>query len=227
MLRSAAARLAARLASASAASASAYSTATASFTKKRANELRTGAVVALESGALAVIEKFAYTQGSGRQLGIVQATLRGVGPGGSTVQARWRPGDDVTVARLPERACTLLYREGGSGSASSLVLMESDTFEQLSVPASFLDPVAAGLLPDGAGLLVTFDPEGAPIAASPAEAHVTLAVAEAAPAKTGAAPGSKSVVVESGATVRGVPQHIKVGDSVVVDLRDGSFVRRA
>jgi elongation factor P len=224
-----------RLASTSPSSSS-FPSSTASFTKKRANELRTGAIVSLDSGALAVIEKYCYTQGSGRQLGLVTATLRSVGGGvgGGTRQARWRPGDDVTVARLQEKECTLLYREGGGGSgagassAASFVCMEGETFDQFAIPAALLGPVAAALLPDGAGLLLTLDPAtGTPIAASPLETAVEVTVAEAPPPKTGAAPGNKAVVTEAGAVVRGVPNHVKVGDRLVVDTRDGSFVRRA
>lgn len=216
---------------------SSFSFSTASFTKKRANELRPGTVVALDpSGtSLAVIEKYSYTQGSGRQLGIVQATLRrvGAGAGAGTTQARWRPGDDVTVARLQEREATLLYREGGDGGGgagggvdASFALMDRESLEMLSIPSTLLDPVAAALLPDGSGLVLTLDAAGTPIAASPLDTTVEVAVAEAPPPKTGAAPGNKSVVLEGGASVR-VPNHVKAGDRLVVDTRDGSFVRRA
>lgn len=206
-----------------------------------------GAVVALDGGggggagagapaSLGVIEKYAYTQGSGRQLGVVQATLRTIGgpggAGGSTVQARWRPGDDVTVARLEERACTLLYRAGGGAAGgppslsptTTFVLMDPD-FEQVEVAAALFPPAAAALLPDGAAVTLTLGPDGAPVAAEPAAASVEVVIADAPPARSGAAPGLKTAVTDTGAAVR-VPNHVRAGDRVVVDTRDGSFVRR-
>lgn len=195
------------------------------YIKKRANELRVGAVVALDNGStLGVIEKYLYTQGSGRQLGVVQATLRTVGGavGGSTVQARWRPGDDVAVARLEERACTLLYRDATSGG---FVLMDSTDYEQVEVPAALFEPTAASLLPDGAGVTLTLGPDGAPVAAAPSSTTVEVTIAEAPPAKTGAAPGFKTAVTDTGAAVR-VPNHVRAGDRVSVGARDGAFKAR-
>ena len=85
----------------------------------QANELRVGSVIEVPSSdggsgkgttTIAQITKYLYTQGSGRQLGVVQATLRDLASGGRS-EARWRPGDSVLEARLVEEPATLLYRE--------------------------------------------------------------------------------------------------------------------
>lgn len=228
--------------------------------KKKANELRVGSVIETEAaaggaggaartgGGLAQITKYLYTQGSGRQLGVVQATLRCLRTGNRT-EARWRPGDSVLEARLDEEAATILYRErkgtGSDGEDVVVVLMSDDTFEQFSLPSSMLGS-AGPFLADGAGVVVSRAPGelgGDALSVAPREPTAEVVVVAAPPPRTGAQSSYQKVVVSSSnsggssdsknatsATTNtaevSVPAHVKEGDRIVVDLRDASFVRR-
>jgi len=187
---------------------------------RQASDLRAGTVIS-DDGRLAVVTKCAYTQGAGRQAGIVLATLKELATG-RAVQRRWRPGDSIDDARLEESTVDILYRDGDA----SLAVMDAETFVQSTVPLSLLPPTAAALLPDGARLTVSRAPgSDAIVAAAPADTAVAVAVVEVPPPRAGAQAQAKRATVEGGAVVA-VPEYVKVGDRVVVDLSDGSFVRR-
>lgn len=226
----------------------------------QANELRVGSVIETDSGrggtVLAQITKYLYTQGSGRQLGVVQATLRDLRSGGKS-EARWRPGDSVLEARLVEEPATLLYREGGGGQGNEeerAVLMSDETFEQFSLPLSMLG-AAAPFLADGARVIVQRAPPelGGDALSAAAEAATAEVVVVATPpprqgvhssyqkVQVGFAAGADSSGEGAGAGTTGggkaggspvkaaevaVPAHVSAGDRIVVDLRDGTFVRR-
>ena len=216
----------------------------------QANELRVGSVIETENSKggrnLAQITKYLYTQGSGRQLGVVQATLRDLRSGNKS-DARWRPGDPVLEARLAEEPATLLYREG----ADSVLLMSDETFEQFSLPLSMLG-AAAPYLADGARVVVSRAPPelgGDALSARAEAATAEVAVVSTPPARSGVHSSYQRVEVGavvggsseegSGTTTAGtattattikaevaVPSHVSAGDRIVVDLRDGTFVRR-
>jgi len=202
---------------------------------KQANELRQGSVIETETaGGLAQITKYLYTQGSGRQLGVVQATLRCLRTGNKT-EARWRPGDSVLEARLDEEGATLLYREQGGQGEETIVLMSDETFEQFSLPASMLGS-SAPFLADGASVVVSRAPRelgGDALSVMPAEQTAEVVVVSTPPPRTGAQSSYQKVVVSSSSDSKtsttaevSVPAHVKEGDRIVVDLRDASFVRR-
>jgi elongation factor P len=207
----------------------AYST----TTRRAAADLRVGTVVEIDAAAssssapptLAVVTKFAYTQGSGRQAGIVQASLRELRTGKAT-SARWRPDDAVAVARLEERALDVLYRDDAGGE-DGFEVMDPATFEQGRLPAALLG-AAAPFVGDGARVVVAYAPGAAdPVSAAPAEPTAVVEVSEVPPPRSGVASSYKQATVAGGRATVGVPEYVKAGDRIVVNVADGTYVKRA
>lgn len=213
-----------------------FSTLTSSLSLSlfQANELRVGSIIETDNGkggtSLAQITKYLYTQGSGRQLGVVQATLKDL-RSGTKSEARWRPGDSVLESRLTDEPATLLYREG----SDSVVLMSDETFEQFSLPASMLG-AAAPFLADGARVVVSRAPPelgGIALSACAEAATAEVVVLSTPPPRSGVHSSYQKVEVAGAASTSttikaevAVPAHVSAGDRIVVDLRDGKFVRR-
>ena len=190
-------------------------------TNTPASDIRSGTVVETDAGALAVITKHHYTQGAGRQAGVVQATLRDLRTAKTSV-VRWRPDTPVPTPRLDEATVEVLYRD----SDDTLHVMDVTTFEQGTLPASLLG-TAAPFVRDGARLIVQSPPGGGePVAATPVDATAVLTVTEVPPPRTGVASSYKMARCEGGVSAS-VPEYVKVGDRIIVSVADGEFVKRA
>ena len=139
---------------------------------------------------------------------------------GTKRNERFRSSDTVERARLDEAAYQYLYAQGGT-----LALMQSETYEQIEVPAGLVGEALAFLQE---GMEVTVEShEGEAIAVALPET-VVLAVSETEPVVKGqTATGSyKPAVLENGVRVM-VPPHIEVGQRLVVRTADGAYVERA
>jgi elongation factor P len=103
--------------------------------------------------------------------------------------------------------------------------MDLDTYDQISIPKDFLEERAA-FLQDGMTVTVESH-EGRPIGIALPD-QVTLEVVEAEPVVKGqtAASSYKPAKLENGVRIM-VPPFIAVGEKVVVDTNDLTYVRRA
>ncbi|KAL6780323.1 Elongation factor P [Auxenochlorella protothecoides] len=184
---------------------------------KQATEVRPGAVLELNGKLLQVVRSTHVN--AGRQLGNISMELRDLASGAKH-PAKFRPSESVEVVHLESRRYTCLYREG-----SLLHAMDAATYEQVAVEASLFDPGSAYLV-EGMEVSMAFH-DGRPIVGE-VPATVTLEVREAAPTMRGetAAPSYKPAVLENGVRIT-VPPFVVAGDKVVVDTREGTFVKRA
>jgi elongation factor P len=112
-----------------------------------------------------------------------------------------------------------LYRTG-----DEYVMMDRETFEQLSLAADLLGE-GAGYLKENTDITVVFY-QGRPIAVDLPNA-VELAVVETAPGVRGdtVSGGSKPARLETGVTVQ-VPLFVASGDRIRVDTRTGAYLER-
>jgi elongation factor P len=104
--------------------------------------------------------------------------------------------------------------------------MDSETFEQFTVPEKTLEEQLKWVLPSEEVEILYVDNEPADIQVPSA---IEMAVTETEPGlrgDTASGGGDKPATLESGVTVR-VPLFVNVGDRVRVDTRSGAYVARA
>jgi elongation factor P len=180
------------------------------------NDLKNGMTLNLDGTLWTVLEFLHHKPGKGQA--VVRTKLRNVKTG--AVQERTFKADEkVGLAIVERRTMQYLYREG-----DHLVLMDTETFDQLSVPLEVVGP-AAGYLVEGATALVPMF-EGTPLGVE-LPAAVVLAVASTEPGVKGdrVSGAVKPARLETGITVQ-VPLFVEPGDRVKVDTRTGAYLSR-
>ncbi len=180
------------------------------------NDLKNGMTLNLDGTLWTVLEFLHHKPGKGQA--VVRTKLRNVKTG--AVQERTFKADEkVGLAIVERREMQYLYREG-----DHLVLMDSQTYEQLPVPLEVVGP-ASGYLVEGATCQVPMF-EGTPIGVE-LPAAVVLAVASTEPGLKGdrVSGAVKPARLETGITVQ-VPLFVAPGDRVKVDTRTGSYLSR-
>ena len=140
--------------------------------------------------------------------------------GGTKLNERFRTQEAVERVRLDEKEMQFLYMEN-----SQATFMDSDTFEQVSVPRETIGN-AADFLSEGMICAVMLH-EGAPLSVE-LPPSVVMEVVEADPVVRGQTASSsyKPGKLENGRRVM-IPPHIAPGTRIVVSTADGSFVERA
>jgi elongation factor P len=138
---------------------------------------------------------------------------------GAVQDRTFKADEKVGLAIVERREMQYLYREG-----DHLVLMDTQTYEQLPVPLEVVGP-ASGFLVEGATCLVPIF-EGTPIGVE-LPAAVVLNVASTEPGLKGdrVSGAVKPARLETGITVQ-VPLFVAPGDRVKVDTRTGSYLSR-
>lgn len=139
---------------------------------------------------------------------------------GNKTNERWRTADTVERLMTEDREYLYSYTDG-----ELLVLMDPETFEQLSVPTDLLGDQAP-FIQDNMTInlhLVEGDPVGIDL-----PPHVTLEVVEADPVVKGQTASSsyKPAMLSNGVKTM-VPPFIEAGERIVVRTEDGSYVERA
>ena len=114
---------------------------------------------------------------------------------------------------------TFLYADGDLYN-----FMDSDTFEQVAVPADVLGEATGFIVPNGEAKVLSAD--GEVIGVEP-PAHVDLEVTETDPGLKGdtATGGSKPATLETGLVVQ-VPLFVNIGEKVRVDTRTKEYLTR-
>jgi elongation factor P len=154
----------------------------------------------------------------GKGQAVVRTKLRNVKSG--AVQERTVKADEkVGLAIVERRDMQYLYREG-----ESLVMMDSQSYEQLHVPEEIAGD-ATRYLVEGATATVAMH-EGTAIGVE-LPAAVVLRVTKADPGVKGdrVSGAMKPVTLETGITVQ-VPLFVEEGDRVKVDTRSGEYLTR-
>jgi elongation factor P len=180
------------------------------------NDLKNGMVLDLDNGLWSVIEFQHVKPGKGGAF--VRTTLKNV-LSGKVVDKTFNAGTKVDIATVDKRDMTFLYKEG-----TDYVFMDSDTFDQVYVPAATLGTVKDYLL-ENMGAIVAMH-EGAALYVE-LPASVELVVAHTDPGLQGdrSTGGTKPATLETGAEIQ-VPLFLTTGEKIKVDTRDGRYLGR-
>ncbi|XP_015878783.3 uncharacterized protein LOC107415035 [Ziziphus jujuba] len=155
----------------------------------------------------------------GRGKATIKLQLRDIDSGNKVTQ---RLGTEEAVERVFVETKTYIYmctdRDG------KVLLMDPDTLDQLEVAENFFGKNVKYLQDEMKVKVELYN--GIPLSASIPK-HVTYTVKEAQPPMKGiaATPKDKIAVLDNGLTVK-VPPHILVGEAIIIDTEDGSYVRR-
>jgi elongation factor P len=185
--------------------------------KIQANQIRPGMVLELEGRQYAVLKIQIISPGKGGAF--IQVEMRDIKSGNKT-NDRWRTQDTVEKLMVEERECSFLF-----GDAETLTFMDSESYDQFTVPRDILGE-QAGFLQDGMPVTVDFV-EGKPVSIT-LPATVVLEVTQADPVVRGQTASSsyKPAVLANGMRIM-VPPHIGAGTRVVVNTSDLSYIERA
>ncbi|KAI3905612.1 hypothetical protein MKX01_036521, partial [Papaver californicum] len=162
--------------------------------------------------------KAQHTQ-QGRGGAIIQVELRDV-DSGNKVTERFHTGEAMERVFVEQKSFTFLYTIG-----DSLTLMEPETYEQMEVSKDLFGKASAYLKEDMKVSLQLYDGK---VMSATIPPQVTCTVAEAKGNMKGltATPQYRRVLLENGLTVQ-APPFIEVGDQIIVNTIDDSYVTRA
>jgi elongation factor P len=185
--------------------------------KINGNEIRPGNVIEHKGGLWIAVKTQAVKPGKGPAY--AQVELKNA-IDGTKLNERFRSSETVERVRLEQKDYQFLYANG-----DMLTFMDTDTYEQIEIPSDLLEERAA-FLQDGMKVTVESH-EGRPIGVAIPD-QVTLEVVEAEPVVKGqtAASSYKPAKLENGVRVL-VPPFVGVGERVVVDTNEMTYVRRA
>ena len=112
------------------------------------SDFKTGMTVDLDDG-LFTVSDFQHVK-PGKGGAFVRTTLKNVRTG-AVVDRTFRAGEKMERAIVDRKEMQLLYRDG-----SDFVFMDSDTYDQLTVPGSTLEAVAPFLADSASSELVFY-----------------------------------------------------------------------
>ncbi len=185
--------------------------------KINANLMRPGNIIEHNGKQWAILKTQIVQPGKGGAF--ITVEMRDIRTGTKSNE-RWRTADTVEKCNVEEKECTYLF-----GDDSLLTFMDSESFEQFSIPRDVLGESAA-FLQDGMVVEVDFV-EGSPVSVSLPE-KVVMIVVEADPVVKGQTASSsyKPAKLENGLKIL-VPPFIAEGEKIVVATGDCSYVERA
>ena len=183
---------------------------------KPASDIRSGMAIRLEGVPYRVLHA-EYHAGGGKMHGAVHAKLEKLDSGHLT-ERRFRPEERFEELELERQAMEYLYDDG-----EQCILMHPETYEQVGVPKTALGCFAR-YLQANQQIEVEFL-EGEPIDVRH-PASVELGVRSTpAPIHLENSSVLKDAVLENGVEVH-VPQFIKEGDIVRIDVETGKYLER-
>ena len=180
------------------------------------NDLKNGLVLNLD-GQLWSIVSFQHVK-PGKGGAFVRTTLKNV-LSGKVVDKTFNAGTKVDTATVDRRDMTYLYADG-----ADFVFMDSDTYDQLTVPGDVVGDASRYLL-DNQTVLVAVH-EGTPLYIE-LPTSVELVISHTDPGLQGdrSTGGTKPATLETGAEIQ-VPLFVSTGEKVKVDTRDGRYLGR-
>ncbi len=181
------------------------------------NEIRRGNIIEHNGGLWVAVKTEHVKPGKGGAFAQVELkNLRN----GSKLNERFRSADKVERVRLEQKDQQFLYETDGM-----LTFMDSETFEQIELPADILGE-ARPFLQDGMTVTIEYYGEE-PLSVTLPE-RVTCTVAETEPVVKGqtAANSYKPAVLDNGVRVM-VPPFIGQGEAIVVSTETFEYAERA
>jgi len=185
--------------------------------KINGNEIRPGNVIQHKDGLWVAVKIQAVKPGKGGAF--AQVELKNL-VDGSKLNERFRASESVERIRLEQKDYQFLY-----ASDDMLVFMDNETYDQIELQKDFVGERAA-FLQDG--MTVTVESfEGRNLGVTLPE-HVVLEVTETEPTVKGqtAAASYKPAMMDNGIRVM-VPPFVQIGEKVVVDTNEVTYVKRA
>jgi elongation factor P len=140
---------------------------------------------------------------------------------GTKFNERFRTEDTIERAELEQKSCTFSYESGGM-----YIFLDKETYEEITIPA---DEIAEDQLPyiqDQIEVEIElFDDK--PIGLT-LPVNMEFEVVETEPSLKGqTATGSFKPAVLSNGVKTAVPQHINIGDRIIVKTEDSSYSAKA
>ena len=185
--------------------------------KINGNEIRVGNVLEHNGGLWVAVKTDHVKPGKGGAFAQVEMkNLRN----GSKLNERFRSADKVEKVRLEQKDQQFLYESDGM-----LVFMDSETFEQIELPADILGE-RRPFLQDGMTIQIEYHESEALSASLPQK--VTCKVVETEPVVKGqtAANSFKPAVLENGVKVM-VPPFVGQDEDIIVNTETMEYSERA
>lgn len=185
--------------------------------KINGNEIRPGMMIEYEGGLWVAVKAVAVKPGKGPAYN--QVELKNI-IDGRKLNNRFGSDERVEQARVEVKDYQFLYKQD-----ENLVFMDTDTYEQLELNTEFVGDRAA-FLQDGMTVALEMY-EDKPIGIR-LPSQVTLQIVEADAVVKGqtAASSYKPAKLENGLRVL-VPPFIGVGEKIIVDTNETTYIRRA
>ncbi len=139
---------------------------------------------------------------------------------GTKLNERFRSGDKVEKAHVEQRPMQFLYQDG-----TGCVFMDTETYEQITLPAEDLEAQMGYLLPNEV-VQVNFHNDKPIGVELPANVVLEVVETEAVVKGQTAAGSGKPARLETGITVT-VPTFVSTGDRIKVNTETGEYVERA
>jgi elongation factor P len=180
-------------------------------------DIKPGLMIEYDGGLWAVVKSVKVKPGKGPAYN--QAELKNV-MDGRKLNNRFSTDEKVEEIKLEFKDVSFLYKEG-----TSLVFMDTTSYEQIELPLDFVGERAA-FLQDGMEVTLRMHEER-PISISLPD-QVALEIKEADPVIKGQTASSsyKNAVLENGLKIL-VPPFIAAGERVLVDTNEVAYIRRA
>jgi elongation factor P len=181
------------------------------------NDLRPGITIEYDGAIYSVIE-FQHVK-PGKGAAFVRTKLRNL-RNGSIKETTFRAGEKVAKALIETKEMQYLYASGDEH-----VFMDTQTYDQISLPTSQIEHELKFLLENMFVNIVMFEGE---ILGVQVPNTVELEVVETEPGIKGdtASGGTKPAKLQTGLVVQ-VPFFINVGDKLIIDTRNEEYVSRA
>ena len=185
--------------------------------KINGNEIKPGNVLDHDGGLWAAVKVDHVKPGKGGAF--AQVELKNLRTG-TKLNERFRSADKVEKVRLEQKDQQFLYESDGM-----LVFMDTETFEQIELPADLLGE-RRPFLQDGMQIVVEFYDEEALNASLPGK--VVCKIVETEPVVKGqtAANSFKPAILDNGVKVM-VPPFISNDESIVVNTETMEYSERA
>ena len=182
----------------------------------KASEMLPGMAIKMQ-GELYICTKFAHVT-PGNLRAFVQAKLKRISDG-SIIENRLRATEEIEQAFLDKREMEYIYSD-----SSGHVLMDSKTFDQITVPNEIIGDLIKFFKPN---TMLTAMLNSGNVVSIEIPKTVELTVTETTPQPKGATATNqmKDAELETGLKTR-VPPFVEVGDMVRINTEDGSYLSR-
>ncbi len=181
------------------------------------SDFRNGLIIKFKNGLYSITEFQHVKPGKGGAF--VRTKLKNL-KNGKVLDNTFRSGESVDVVRVERKKYQYLYRESGG-----LVLMDNDTYEQLTVADEMFGD-GTKFLKEGAEIEILHD-DNEQIVTVEIPIFVELEVTQTEPGFKGdtATNVMKPATLETGAEIQ-VPLFVNEGDKLKVDTRTGEYAER-